>query len=48
MFRKITLTAATALALVAGQATAAEYETEVIDYAFPFEGPFGSFDQMQL
>lgn len=48
MFRKITLTAATALALTTGQATAAEYETEIIDFAFSFEGPFGSFDQMQL
>jgi len=48
MFRKITLTAATALALTAGQATAAEVDIEVTDYAFPFEGPFGSFDQMQL
>ncbi|WP_108813275.1 cytochrome c1 [Loktanella sp. Alg231-35] len=48
MFRKITLTAATALALIAGQAMAAEVETEITDYAFPFEGPFGSYDQMQL
>jgi ubiquinol-cytochrome c reductase cytochrome c1 subunit len=48
MFRKITLTAATALALTAGQAMAAEYDIEVVDYAFPFEGPFGSYDQMQL
>ena len=48
MFRKFTLTAATALALVTGQAMAAEVETEITDYAFPFEGPFGSFDQMQL
>lgn len=48
MLRKITLTAAAALALTAGQATAAEVETEITDYAFPFEGPFGSFDQMQL
>jgi ubiquinol-cytochrome c reductase cytochrome c1 subunit len=48
MFRKITLTAATALALTAGQAIAAEVETEITDFAFPFEGPFGSYDQMQL
>ncbi len=48
MFRKITLTAATALALTAGQAMAAEVETEIHDFAFSFEGPFGSFDQMQL
>ena len=48
MFRNITLSAATALALTAGQAMAAEVEIEVTDYAFPFEGPFGSYDQMQL
>lgn len=48
MFRKLSLTAAMALALTAGQATAAEVEIEVIDYDFSFEGPFGSFDQMQL
>ena len=48
MFRKITLTAATALALTTGQAMAAGAESEITDYAFPFEGPFGSYDQMQL
>lgn len=48
MFRKFTLTAATALALISGQAMAAEVETEITDFAFPFEGPFGSYDQMQL
>lgn len=48
MFRKFTLTAATALALFAGQAMAAEIETEIEDFAFSFEGPFGSYDQMQL
>lgn len=48
MFRKLSLTAAMALALTAGQATAAEVEIEVIDYDFSFEGPFGSYDQMQL
>lgn len=48
MFRKITLTAATVLALTTGQAMAAEIEAEITDYAFPFEGPFGSYDQMQL
>ena len=48
MFRKITLTAATALALTAGQVMAAEIETEIEDFAFSFEGPFGSYDQMQL
>ncbi len=48
MFRKLTLTAAAALALTAGQATAAEVETHIEDFAFSFEGPFGSYDQMQL
>lgn len=48
MFRKFTLTVATTLALTSGQAIAAELETEITDYAFPFEGPFGSYDQMQL
>ncbi len=48
MFRKITLTAATALALTAGQAMSAEIETEIENFAFSFEGPFGSYDQMQL
>ncbi len=48
MFRKFTLTAAAALALVSGPAIAAEVETEIVDYDFSFEGPFGSFDQMQL
>ena len=48
MFRKFTLTAATALSLVAGQAFAAEVEVEIHDFDFSFEGPFGSYDQMQL
>lgn len=48
MFRKLSLTAAMALALSAGQAVAAGAEIEVTDYDFSFEGPFGSFDQMQL
>lgn len=36
-----------ALALATG-APAAEVQTEVTDYAFSFEGPFGTFDQNQL
>ena len=48
MFRKLSLTAALALALTSGQAISAELETEITDYDFSFEGPFGSFDQMQL
>ncbi|SFR53542.1 ubiquinol-cytochrome c reductase cytochrome c1 subunit [Yoonia tamlensis] len=47
MFRKLTLTAATALALTTGQAIA-ESETHIEDFDFSFEGPFGSYDQMQL
>ena len=48
MFRKLTFTAATALALTMGQVATAEVETEIEDFAFSFEGPFGSYDQMQL
>lgn len=48
MFRKLTMTAATALALISGQVMAAEVETHIEDFDFSFEGPFGSFDQMQL
>ena len=45
MLKKIILSAA--LAFGAGAAHAAG-EGETTDYAFPFEGPFGSYDQMQL
>ncbi len=48
MFRKLTLSAAAALALTTGHAVAAGAEAEIHDFAFSFEGPFGSFDQMQL
>jgi len=48
MFRKLTLTAAMALGLAAGQSMAAGSEAHIVDYDFSFEGPFGSFDQMQL
>jgi ubiquinol-cytochrome c reductase cytochrome c1 subunit len=48
MIRKLTLTAATALALSAGGALAAGGGGKVIDYDFSFEGPFGTYDQMQL
>lgn len=40
--------AALALGLATGPAPAAEGEGHTTDYAFPFEGPFGSFDQAQL
>ena len=48
--RKLNLTTAlvlSALTLSAGAALA-EAETHVEDFAFPFEGPFGSFDTNQL
>lgn len=47
MFRKLTLTAAMALSLTAGQTMAAG-EAHTHDYDFSFEGPFGAFDQNQL
>ena len=40
--------AALAAALGAGSVKAAGVETEITDYAFSFEGPFGRFDQAQL
>ena len=46
MLRTITLAAVAALAL--SPVSAAEEEAHVTDYAFPFEGPFGSYDQFQL
>ncbi|MFP5478138.1 MAG: cytochrome c1 [Alphaproteobacteria bacterium] len=48
MFRKIALTAASALVLTAGLALAAETEQHIEDVAFAHEGPFGKFDQFQL
>ena len=47
MIRKIALSAAAALGLSTGAFAAGE-EAHVTDYAFSFEGPFGTFDQMQL
>ena len=47
MLRKLTLTAMAALAFTAGAATA-ETEVEIHDFDFSFEGPFGSYDTMQL
>ena len=46
MFRKIALTAVSALALTVGSAFAEGTATP--DAAFAHEGPFGKFDQMQL
>ena len=48
MFRNITLTAATALTLSMGAAFAAGEAPHIDDVAFAHEGPFGTFDQMQL
>lgn len=47
MIRKIALSASIALGL-AGPALAAGAEGHVEDFAFSFEGPFGTYDQMQL
>jgi ubiquinol-cytochrome c reductase cytochrome c1 subunit len=48
MFRQLALTAAVALGLSTGAALAAGKAGHVEDFAFPHEGPFGSYDQMQL
>ncbi len=49
MFRNITLTAVSALAITAGAALAASGpHTHFEDVAFAHEGPFGTFDQLQL
>jgi ubiquinol-cytochrome c reductase cytochrome c1 subunit len=48
MIRILALTAAVALGLSSGAALAAGKAGEVTDFAFPHEGPFGSYDQMQL
>ncbi|NEY91082.1 cytochrome c1 [Tabrizicola oligotrophica] len=48
MFRKIAISAVSALALTTGAAFAAGAEAETHDVAFSFEGPFGAFDEHQL
>jgi ubiquinol-cytochrome c reductase cytochrome c1 subunit len=48
MLKKLTLGAALALGLTTGMAHAAASETEIIDFDFPHEGPFGSYDTLQL
>ena len=48
MIRKLALTAAAALTLSGGTALAAGGAGHVHDVDFSFEGPFGTFDQMQL
>ena len=47
MFRKIAISAVSALTLFTGSAWASE-EIHTEDVAFSFEGPFGSFDEHQL
>ena len=48
MFRKILLGAAAAVALSAGASFAAGKSGHVEDFDFAHEGPFGTYDQMQL
>ena len=48
MIRTRILAALVAALLVPGAADAAEVEAEVTDFDWSFEGPFGTFDQMQL
>ncbi|MEO1540381.1 MAG: cytochrome c1 [Pseudomonadota bacterium] len=48
MFKKTLLTTALAFGLGTGGALAAGGVGEIDDHAFSFEGPFGSYDQMQL
>lgn len=51
MFRKIAISAVSALALTTGVALAegaAEFVPETTDVAFSFEGPFGTYDEHQL
>jgi ubiquinol-cytochrome c reductase cytochrome c1 subunit len=48
MFKTITLGAALAIGVAAGSVSAATVEGEVTDFNFSFEGPFGSYDRLQL
>jgi ubiquinol-cytochrome c reductase cytochrome c1 subunit len=48
MLRKLVLAGAAAAGLAAGPALAAGGEGDVTDFAFSFEGPFGTYDQAQL
>lgn len=48
MFRKIAISAVSALALTTGAALAQTESGHIADVAFSFEGPFGKFDQNQL
>ncbi|MEO1138486.1 MAG: cytochrome c1 [Pseudomonadota bacterium] len=48
MFKKLAISAVTALTLSSGGAFAAGAEGKIKDVDFSFEGPFGSFDEAQL
>ncbi len=48
MFKKTAIGAVLAIALAPAAALAAEGEQHVEDFAFSFEGPFGTYDQNQL
>ncbi|WP_417242062.1 cytochrome c1 [Celeribacter sp.] len=48
MMKKLTLSALTALGLTASAAMAAGDAAHIHDVDFSFEGPFGTYDQMQL
>ncbi|MDR9426617.1 MAG: cytochrome c1 [Salibaculum sp.] len=48
MIRTLSLTAAVTLGLATGASAAGAEGTKITDYAFSFEGPFGSYDQFQL
>lgn len=48
MFKKLAITAVVALTFSAGGALASGGDNKIHDVDFSFEGPFGSFDQMQL
>ena len=48
MFKKLAISAVAAVALMPVSAFAAVKDGEVKDYAFSFEGPFGTYDKNQL
>jgi len=48
MFRKIAISAVSALTLMTGSASAAEGTAQITNVDFSFQGPFGKFDEHQL
>ncbi len=48
MFRKIAISAVSALTLMTGASFASEGTVHIEDTAFSFEGPFGTYDEHQL